>query len=58
MPPTPNGPYSASPARAVIARLTPETTLGTQGRCRLKKVRVKIRKRPFSGSEKAYQKSA
>ena len=32
--------------------------VGTQGRCRLKKVRVSRRKRPLVGSEKANQKSA
>ena len=45
-------------ATAVIARLTPEIAVGTQGRWRLKKVRVSSRKRPLKGSEKANQKSA
>jgi hypothetical protein len=43
---------------AVIARLMPAIADGTQGRCRLKKVRVSSRKRPLNGSENANQKSA
>src|SRR6266511_4383754 len=43
---------------AVIARLTPEIAVGTHGRWRLKKVRVRSRNRPLKGSENANQNSA
>ena len=36
----------------------PEIAVGTQGRWRLKKVRVSSRKSPLNGSENANQKSA
>ena len=42
----------------MIARLPPAIAVGTQGRWRLKKVRVRSRKMPLNGSEKANQKSA
>ena len=40
------------------ARFAAAIAVGSQGRWRLKKVRVSSRKRPLIGSEKANQKSA
>ena len=42
----------------MIARLAPEIAVGTQGRWRLKNVRVRSRKSPLNGSENANQNSA